>query len=68
MKLRRTTIFIPGSLDEATQRDLIRSCGADLICLDVEDTVAAPRKAEARERMRTVAALDASSDPVQLLG
>ena len=51
MKLRRTTIFIPGSLDEATQRDLIRSCGADLICLDVEDTVAAPRKAEARERI-----------------
>ncbi|OYX63394.1 MAG: hypothetical protein B7Y89_05575 [Novosphingobium sp. 32-60-15] len=51
MKLRRTTIFIPGSMDEAAQRELIQTCGADLICLDVEDTVAAPRKADARDRI-----------------
>jgi citrate lyase subunit beta/citryl-CoA lyase len=51
VKLRRTTIFIPGSLEEGTQRELIKTCGADLICLDVEDTVAPARKAEARDRI-----------------
>lgn len=51
MKLRRTTIFIPGSLDEDRQREIIQTCGADLICLDVEDTVAPSKKAEARDRI-----------------
>ena len=49
MKLRRTTIFIPGSLDEEEQRERIRTCGADLVCLDVEDTVASVRKPAARD-------------------
>lgn len=51
MKLRRTTIFIPGSLEEERQRALIQTCGADLICLDVEDTVATSKKPEARARV-----------------
>jgi citrate lyase subunit beta / citryl-CoA lyase len=49
MKLRRTTIFIPGTMAEDQMRDMIGSCGADLICLDLEDTVIPARKAEARE-------------------
>jgi citrate lyase subunit beta / citryl-CoA lyase len=49
MKLRRTTIFIPGTMDEAQMRKMIATCGADLICLDLEDTVIPARKAEARE-------------------
>jgi citrate lyase subunit beta/citryl-CoA lyase len=48
MKLRRTTLFIPGTLEEAQVRSMIASCGADLICLDLEDTVLPARKAEAR--------------------
>lgn len=54
MKLRRTTIFIPGSMDEAATRDLISSCNADLICLDLEDTVIASRKAAARDFIVTL--------------
>jgi citrate lyase subunit beta / citryl-CoA lyase len=49
MKLRRTTIFIPGTMDESQMREMIATCGADLICLDLEDTVIPARKAEARE-------------------
>ena len=49
MKLRRTTLFIPGTLPEAQVRAMITSCGADLICLDLEDTVVPARKAEARQ-------------------
>jgi citrate lyase subunit beta / citryl-CoA lyase len=49
MKLRRTTIFIPGTMDEDQMREMIATCGADLICLDLEDTVIASRKAEARD-------------------
>lgn len=49
MKLRRTTIFIPGSMEEDQQRERIRTCGADLVCLDVEDTVAPAAKPQARE-------------------
>lgn len=49
MKLRRTTIFIPGTLGEAETRQRIQTCNADLICLDLEDTVAPERKQEARE-------------------
>lgn len=54
MKLRRTTIFIPGSLDEDATRDQIRTCNADLICLDLEDTVIASRKAAARDFIVTL--------------
>jgi citrate lyase subunit beta/citryl-CoA lyase len=49
MKLRRTTIFIPGTMAEDQIREMIANCGADLICLDLEDTVIPARKAEARE-------------------
>jgi citrate lyase subunit beta/citryl-CoA lyase len=49
MKLRRTTIFIPGTMAEPQMREMIATCGADLICLDLEDTVIPARKAEARE-------------------
>lgn len=48
MNLRRTTIFVPGTLDEGDMRRMIATCGADLICLDLEDTVIPSRKAEAR--------------------
>jgi citrate lyase subunit beta / citryl-CoA lyase len=48
MKLRRTTIFIPGTMAEDQMREMIATCGADLICLDLEDTVIPARKAEAR--------------------
>jgi len=49
MKLRRTTIFVPGTMAEDQMREMISTCGADLICLDLEDTVIPSRKAEARE-------------------
>lgn len=49
MKLRRTTLLIPGSLNMEQQRERIQACGADMICLDLEDTVAPAKKAEARE-------------------
>ena len=49
MRLRRTTLFIPGTLAEAQVRDMIATCGADLICLDLEDTVLPARKEEARQ-------------------
>lgn len=49
MKLRRSTLFIPGSLDEAEMIERITHCGADVICLDLEDTVAPNRKPEARQ-------------------
>jgi len=48
MKLRRTTLFIAGTMPELQMRDIIATCGADLICLDLEDTVLPARKAEAR--------------------
>jgi len=48
MKLRRSVIFIPGTLDENAIRHRIQSCGADVICLDLEDTVHPSRKDEAR--------------------
>jgi len=49
MKLRRTILFIPGTMEEERVRETISSCGADLICLDLEDTVVPERKAYARD-------------------
>ena len=49
MPLRRSTLFVPGTMDEAAQRQIISGCGADLVCLDLEDTVVPARKAEARK-------------------
>ena len=48
MPLRRSTLFVPGTVDEAEQRRIIGACGADLVSLDLEDTVVPARKAEAR--------------------
>jgi citrate lyase subunit beta / citryl-CoA lyase len=48
MKLRRTTLFVPGTMPEPQVRETIATCNADLICLDLEDTVAPARKSEAR--------------------
>jgi len=49
MKLRRTTLFIPGTMEESQVRETIATCGADIICLDLEDTVVPARKSEARK-------------------
>ena len=49
MPLRRSTLFVPGTVDEAEQRRIISTCGADLVSLDLEDTVLPARKAEARK-------------------
>ena len=49
MPLRRTTLFVSGTMDEAAQRQIISTCGADLVSLDLEDTVVPARKAEARK-------------------
>ena len=49
MALRRTTLFVPGTAPEQTMRDTIMTCGADRVCLDLEDTVVVSRKQEARE-------------------
>ena len=48
MTLRRTTLFVPGTLDMAATRERILTCGADRVCLDLEDTVIPSRKPEAR--------------------
>lgn len=48
MKLRRTTIFVPGTNSEDEAREIIKTCGADIVCLDLEDTVVSARKGEAR--------------------
>ncbi len=58
MPLRRSTLFVPGSMDEDAQRRIISSCGADLVCLDLEDTVVPPRKAEARGTIARLLAED----------
>ena len=46
--LRRSMLLVPGTQDEATQRETIRTSGADVVCLDLEDTVLPARKPEAR--------------------
>jgi citrate lyase subunit beta/citryl-CoA lyase len=51
MKLRRTTIFVPGTISEDEAREIIKTCGADIVCLDLEDTVVAARKGEARKSL-----------------
>ena len=59
MFLRRSLLLVPGTHDEATQKETIRTSGADVVCLDLEDTVLPPRKPEAR---RLVAKLFAEGD------
>jgi citrate lyase subunit beta/citryl-CoA lyase len=48
MKLRRTMLFVPGTQEPAQIRTTLQSCGADLVCLDLEDTVVPARKPAAR--------------------
>jgi citrate lyase subunit beta/citryl-CoA lyase len=50
MLLRRSVLLAAGE-DENQLRDTIVGADADLICLDLEDTVAPSRKAQARERV-----------------
>ena len=49
MKLKRTALFIPGTAGEDQARKTIKTCGADIICLDLEDTVVPECKGEARQ-------------------
>lgn len=51
MKLRRSVLFVPGSETEERQRHIISTCDADLICLDLEDTVTPEAKPAARKRI-----------------
>jgi citrate lyase subunit beta/citryl-CoA lyase len=51
MKLRRSVLFVPGSESEERQRHIISTCDADLICLDLEDTVTPEAKPAARARI-----------------
>jgi citrate lyase subunit beta/citryl-CoA lyase len=49
MAVRRTTLFVPGTAPEQQIRNTILTCGADRVCLDLEDTVVPARKQEGRE-------------------
>jgi citrate lyase beta subunit len=44
---RRSLLFVPGLRPDRYQKAL--DAGADIVCIDLEDAVAGPRKAEARE-------------------
>ena len=44
---RRSLLFVPGLRPDRYQKAL--EAGADIVCIDLEDAVAGPRKAEARE-------------------
>ncbi len=55
--LRRSLFFVPG--DDARKQEKSRSCGADTLLLDLEDSVAIDAKDAARER---VAAFLAAGD------
>lgn len=44
---RRSLLFVPGLRPDRYQKAL--DSGADIVCIDLEDAVAGPRKAEARE-------------------
>lgn len=49
MTLLRSTFLINTAQDEALLRESIATCGADLVCLDLEDTVHPSKKAQARQ-------------------
>ena len=44
---RRSLLFVPGLRPDRYRKAL--DAGADIVCIDLEDAVALPRKAEARE-------------------
>lgn len=46
MTARRSLLFVPGSRPERFEKAL--AAGADMVCVDLEDAVAPPHKAEAR--------------------
>ncbi|MES2262706.1 MAG: CoA ester lyase [Pseudomonadota bacterium] len=50
MTLRRSVLLAAGE-DEQHLEQMIRTSNADLVCLDLEDTVAPSRKKQARERV-----------------
>ena len=47
VRARRSLLFVPGLRPDRYQKAL--DAGADIVCIDLEDAVAGPRKAEARE-------------------
>lgn len=49
MTLLRSTFLVNTAQDEAALRESIATCGADLVCLDLEDTVHPSKKAQARQ-------------------
>lgn len=49
MALRRSVMFVSGSTEEGKLREIISTCGADLVCLDLEDTVPPAQKPAARQ-------------------
>jgi len=57
MALRRSVLLVGGD-DEATQRRAITQGGADLVCLDLEDTVVPDRKPAARAQIARLLAED----------
>jgi citrate lyase subunit beta / citryl-CoA lyase len=50
-RLRRTFLYVPGVEERKIAK--AQTLGADAVILDLEDSVAAERKGEARERVRT---------------
>lgn len=48
MALRRSVMFVSTAQPESQLREIISTCGADLVCLDLEDTVPPAQKPAAR--------------------
>ena len=57
MALRRSVLLATGE-DEQQLKTVIRNSNADMICLDLEDTVAPSRKKQARERVARLLTMD----------
>jgi citrate lyase subunit beta/citryl-CoA lyase len=61
MKPLRSILFVPGDSEKKIARSL--SCGADALVLDLEDSVSAPRKPQARELTAARLAARTAADP-----
>ena len=60
MRPRRSLLFVPGLRPDRYHKAL--NAGADIVCIDLEDAVAGPRKAEARELTMPLFNEDAPAD------
>ena len=60
MRPRRSLLFVPGLRPDRYHKAL--NAGADIVCIDLEDAVAGPRKAEARELTMPLFKEDAPAD------